>query len=164
MRIKIGSISAIIILFSLMSCAVYTFSPSALGGLKSLAIPLFENQTPESGLREDLTDRLAQAFVDDNTLKVVPEGRADAIIRGSVVSYIREAYTYSEAEVVSEYIVRIGINVEFVEKKSGEIIWEEKNMSNWGTYDSATQSEDDGKEMAIGKLVEDILNKTVKGW
>lgn len=147
-----------------VSCGVYTFSPSALGGIKSLAIPLFENQTTESGLREDLTDRLSRAFVDDNTLRVVPEGGADAILRGSVISYSREAYTYSEAEVVSEYIVRIGINVEFAEKKSGKIIWEEKNMSNWGTYDSATQSEDDGKEMAIGKLVEDILNKTVKGW
>lgn len=163
MRIKFVSVAAIIMLFS-MSCGVYTFSPSALGGIKSLAIPLFENQTTESGLREDLTDRLSQAFVDDNTLRVVPEGRADAIIRGSVISYSREAYTYSDAEVVSEYIVRIGINVDFLEKKSGEIIWEEKNMSNWGTYDSATQGEDEGKEMAIGKLVEDILNKTVKGW
>ena len=164
MRIKLVSLATAITLFSVISCGIYTFSPSALGGIKSLAIPLFENQTTESGLREDLTDRLSQAFVDDNTLRVVPEGRADAIIRGSVISYSREAYTYSEAEVVSEYIVRIGINVDFVEKKSGEVIWEEKNMSNWGTYDSATQGEDEGKEMAIGKLIEDILNKTVKGW
>ena len=164
MRIKLVSLAAATTLLFAISCGVYTFSPSALGGIKSLAIPLFENQTPESGLREDLTDRLSRAFVDDNTLRVVPEGRADAVLRGSVISYSREAYTYSEAEVVSEYIVRIGINVEFAEKKSGEIIWEERNMSNWGTYDSATQGEDDGKEMAIGKLVEDILNKTVKGW
>ncbi len=164
MRIKLVSLAAAMTLLFAISCGVYTFSPSALSGIKSLAIPLFENQTPESGLREDLTDRLSQAFVDDNTLRVVPEGRADAVLRGSVISYSREAYTYSEAEVVSEYIVRIGINVEFAEKKSGEIIWEERNMSNWGTYDSATQFEDDGKEMAIGKLVEDILNKTVKGW
>ena len=163
MRIRLVSLATAMTLLLAMSCGVYTFSPSALGGIKSLAIPLFENQTTESGLREDLTDRLSQAFVDDNTLKVVPEGRADSILRGSVISYRREAYTYSEAEVVSEYIVRIGIKVEFVEKKSGEIIWEEKTMSNWGTYDSATQGEDDGKEMAIGKLVEDILNKTVKG-
>ena len=163
MRTMFVSAAAIMMLF-VMSCGVYTFSPSALGNIKSLAIPLFENQTTESGLREDLTDRLSQAFVDDNTLRVVPESRADAIIRGSVNSYSREAYTYNEAEVVSEYIVRIGINVDFVEKKSGEVIWEEKNMSNWGTYDSAMQEEDDGKEMAIGKLVEDILNKTVKGW
>ncbi len=164
MRIRLVWLATALILPLVMSCGVYTFSPSALGGIKSLAIPLFENQTTESGLREDLTDRLSQAFVDDNTLRVVPEGRADAIIRGSVISYSREAYTYSEAEVVSEYIVRIGINVDFLEKKSGEVIWEEKNMSNWGTYDSATQGEDEGKEMAIGKLVEDILNKTVKGW
>jgi hypothetical protein len=164
MRFISISLAIAVTLLVAASCGVYTFSPSALGGIKSLAIPLFENQTTEAGLREDLTDRLSRAFVDDNTLRVVPEGRADAILRGSVISYSREAYTYTEAEVVSEYIVRIGINVEFVEKKSGEVIWEEKNMSNWGTYDSVTQGEDDGKEMAIGKLVEDILNKTVKGW
>lgn len=164
MRFISVSLAIAMTLLLATSCGVYTFSPSALGGIKSLAIPLFENQTTESGLREDLTDRLSRAFVDDNTLRVVPESRADAILRGAVISYSREAYTYSEAEVVSEYIVRIGINVEFAEKKSGKVIWEERNMSNWGTYDSATQSEDDGKEMAIGKLVEDILNKTVKGW
>lgn len=147
-----------------VSCGVYTFSPSALGAMKSLAIPLFDNKTTESGLRESLTDRLSQAFVDDNTLRVVPEASADGVLRGAVVSYRREAYTYSEAEVVSEYIVHVGVDVEFVEKKSGKVIWEEKGMSNWGTYDSATETEDDGKERAIGKLVEDILNKTVKGW
>lgn len=149
---------------AVLSCGVYTFSPSALGGIKSVAIPLFDNKTTESGLRESLTDRLSQAFVDDNTLRVVPEATADAVLHGAVVSYRREAYTYSEAEVVSEYIVYVGVDVAFVERKSGKVIWEEKNMSNWGTYDSATQTEDDGKSIAIGKLVEDILNKTVKGW
>jgi hypothetical protein len=158
------SVAVSVLAVTLLSCAVYTFSPSALGGIKSVAIPLFENRTTESGLRESLTDRLSQAFVDDNTLRVVPEATADGVLRGAVVSYRREAYTYSEAEVVSEYIVYVGIDVEFVERKSGKVIWEEKNMSNWGTYDSATQTEDDGKNIAIGKLVEDILNKTVKGW
>jgi hypothetical protein len=149
---------------AVLSCGVYTFSPSALGGIKSVAIPLFDNRTTESGLRESLTDRLSQAFVDDNTLRVVPEATADAVLRGAVVSYRREAYSYSEAEVVSEYIVHVGVDVAFAEKKSGKVIWEEKGMSNWGTYDSATETEDDGKERAVGKLVEDILNKTVKGW
>jgi outer membrane protein assembly factor BamB len=158
------SVAVSVLAVTLLSCAVYTFSPSALGGIKSVAIPLFENRTTESGLRESLTDRLSQAFVDDNTLRVVPEATADGVLRGAVVSYRREAYTYSEAEVVSEYIVYVGVDVEFVERKSGKVIWEEKNMSNWGTYDSATQTEDDGKNIAIGKLVEDILNKTVKGW
>jgi len=147
-----------------VSCGVYTFSPSALGGLKSTAIPLFDNSTSESGLSESLTDKLTRAFIDDNTLKVVPESRADAVLRGTVVSYTREAYTYDQNEVVSEYIVRIGADVGFYEKKSSKAIWEEKGLTNWGTYNSVSETEDDGKERALNKLVEDILNKTVKGW
>lgn len=147
-----------------VSCGVYTFSPSALGGIKSAAIPLFENRTPESGLSESLTDKLSRAFVDNNTLRIVPEGRADAVLRGAVVSYRREAYTYDQNEVVAEYVVRIGADVGFYEKKSSRAIWEDKGMSSWGTYNSVSETEDDGKERALNKLVEDILNKTVKGW
>jgi hypothetical protein len=146
-----------------ISCGVYTFSPSALGGIKSVAIPLFDNQTLEGGISEKLTDGLAQAFVTDNTLRVVPEGNADSILRGSVVSYSNDPYTYDESETVTEYIVTIDANVQFVERSSGKTIWEER-FSNWGTYDSAGGIEDIGQNRAIDKLVEDILNRTVKGW
>jgi hypothetical protein len=146
-----------------ISCGVYTFSPSALGGIKSIAIPLFDNQTLEGGVGEKLTDELAAAFVADNTLRVVPEGRSDSILRGTVVSYSREAYTYDESEAVSEYIVRIEVDAKFVESKSDKIIWEER-LSNWGTYSSLEGTEDQGRDNAIAKLVEDILNRTVKGW
>ena len=98
----------------------------------------------------------------DNTLRVVPEGRSDSVLRGSVVSYDQGPYTYTEAEQVSEYIVTIGVNVSFVESKSGKVIWEDR-LSNWGTY-STTEIEEIGQEGAIAKLVEDILNRTVKGW
>ena len=149
---------------TLLSCGIYTVSPSALGNVKTIAIPLFDNQSTESGLREQLSDRLSQAFVTDNTLKVVPEQQADGILRGSVIFYSREPYTYSKSEVVSEYKSVIGVKVEFVNRRSQKVIWEESNMSNWGTYDAVSETENDGKSRAIDKLVEDILNKTVKGW
>ena len=163
MRIVI-SISLLSILLFTGSCGVYTFSPSALGGIKSIAIPLFDNQSLESGISEKLTDGLAQAFVSDNTLRVVPEGRSDSILRGSILSYDREAYTYNEAEQVSEYIVTIVVSAQFVDTGNDKVIWEDAHMSNWGTYESAGEIEDQGQDRAIAKLVEDILNKTVKGW
>lgn len=161
------SLSVLILLMSLLallSCGVYTFSPSALGGVKSIAIPLFENQTLESDIGEKLTDGLSATFVTDNSLRVLPEGRSDSILRGTVVSYKREAYTYVESEVVSEYIVSIEIDIKFIESKSDKVIWEDSHMSNWGTYDSAGETEEMGQDRAIDKLVEDILNRTVKGW
>jgi len=147
-----------------ISCGVYTFKPSALGGVNSVAIPLFDDQTTEPGLREMLTEDVSQTFVDDNTLKVVAEARADAILKGVIKSYSHNAYSYSSAEVVSEYIVTIGIDIAFTERKSGNVIWEATNMRNWGTYRSDDQTEQDGQKAAVDKLVEDILNKTVKGW
>jgi len=162
LRISTGIMISTVFLIGI-SCGVYTFSPSALGGIKSIAIPLFDNQTLESGVGEKLTDELAAAFVADNTLRVVPEGRSDSILRGTVVSYSRDAYTYDESEAVSEYIVRIEVDAKFVESKSNKIIWEER-VSNWGTYSSLEGTEDQGRDNAIAKLVEDILNMTVKGW
>jgi hypothetical protein len=151
---------------SAISCGVYTFSPSATGNVKSLAIPLFENETTAYGIRERLTDQLTQAFVGDNTMKVVREPQADALLRGTVVAYTLDPYSYTQAqtEAVNEYICRISLNVEFVNRKTGKVIWEERGMSNFGVYDAAAETEEDGKAKAITKLVEDILNKTVKGW
>ena len=148
----------------IVSCGIYTFSPSALGDIKSIAIPLFDDQTTEGGLREKLTDELSRAFVADNTVKVVREQQADGIMRGVVVSYARDPYTYTSGEVVSEYICRIGIDLQFMSRRSNKLIWEEKGMTNWGTYDAVTESVDIGKSRAIEKLVQDIVNKTVKGW
>jgi hypothetical protein len=156
-------IPALVALMSL-SCGVYTFSQSALGGIKSIAIPLFDDQSTEGGLRERLTDQLAQAFVADGTVKVVREQQADGILRGVVVSYSREPYNYTSAEIVTEYICRITLDVQFVNRRSDKVIWEQKGMNNWGTYNADSESEDTGKTRAIDKLVEDIINKTVKGW
>lgn len=145
------------------SCGIYTFSPSALGGIKSAAVPVFDNQTTQYGIGELLTSALSQRLVSDNTLKVLPESQADAIIRGTVVAYSRDPYTYTASETVQEYICRIGIKVKFVKARSEQTIWEE-TLSDYGTYASDTESEQTGIDQAINKLVDQIMNKTVKGW
>ena len=152
------------LLLILCNCGIYTFSPSALGGIKTIAIPVFENQTTEYGLEELITQELNQAFVDDNTLKVVPEGQNDAVLQGAVTSYSREAYTYDINEQVEEYIVRVTMKVKLQNTKTNKIIWEEENLSDYGLYSSLEETETDGKIEAIGKLVNEILNRTVKGW
>lgn len=144
---------------------MYTFKPSALGGLKTIAIPLFENQTTEPELREMLTNKLSQAFVNDNTLKVVPQQQADGILHGAIINYAREAYTYSQAEVVSEYICRVTVKWEVVDRRSQKTVVGEDKMMDWGTYNASNgETDTDGKNRAIDKIVDDILTKTVKGW
>jgi hypothetical protein len=127
-------------------------------------VPLFDNQTREYGLREALTEKVAERFVQDHTLKVVNEKTADSIVRGVIVRYSRESHTFDEAENIEEYIVRIWVKVSFEEKKNKKTIWEEENLLGWGIYSALDETEDLGKERAVEKLAEDIVNKTVKGW
>lgn len=156
-------------------CGVYSFSGSSVSGIKTIAVPLFDNQTQEYGIRENLTEAVADRFVRDNTLKVVNEKQADTILRGTITQYKRESHTFDEQENIKEYIVRVWVNMSFEEKESKKIIWEEENMQGWGIYcvkdcvdedgnPKSDETEDDGKQRAIEKLAEDILNRTVKGW
>ncbi len=152
------------LLLSISGCGVYSFSGSGLSGIKTIAIPVFDNQTGEYGIRETLTEKIAERFVQDNTLKVVNEKIAESILQGVITKYEREAHTFDEQENIEEYIVRIWVKVTFEEKKNKKVIWKEDNLLGWGIYSAQDETEDLGKERAIEKLAEDIVNKTVKGW
>ena len=160
---KLLCYSIFLLLFT-SGCGVYSFSGSGVSGIKTIAVPLFDNQTEQYGLREDLTTNIADRFVQDNTLKVVNEKIADSILKGTITKYTRDAYTYDENENIKEYIVRIWVNASFEEKKNNKVIWKEDNLQGWGIYSAQDETEDLGKQRALAKLAEDIVNKTVKGW
>ena len=156
--------TAFCLLLFISGCGVYSFSGSSLGGIKTIAIPLFDNQTDQYGIRETLTEKIADRFVQDNTLKVVNEKIADSFLRGTITKYLRESHTFDENENIKEYIVRIWVRVSFEEKKNKKVLWKEDNLLGWGIYSAQNETEDMGRQRAIEKLAEDIVNKTVKGW
>jgi len=150
--------------FAAAGCSYYSFSGSGLSGVSSVAVPLFENQTQEYGIRESLTKKVVDAYVQDNTLKVANEKTADSILFGIITRYLREAHTFDENENVREYKVRIFVQVTLEESKKKKVIWQEDDLEGWGIYSADEETEDDGKERALEKLAEDIVNRTVKGW
>jgi outer membrane lipopolysaccharide assembly protein LptE/RlpB len=144
-------------------CGVYSFSSSSLGGVKTIAVPQLENKTLEYGIQEDLTSKLIEKFLADNSLKVSTLNDADAILRGEVVKYERVAYTYDKSDNVSEYKVNIFVNF-VVERKGGKSLLERSNVLGFGIYNAATETEDKGKQDAIDKLAQDIVDQTTKTW
>jgi len=147
----------------IIGCGVYSFSTTALGGVKSISVPQFENQSTEYGINEDLTTELINRFIEDNTLKITAAGDADAVLRGQVVSYERTAYTYELGDIVNEYKVNIVISY-VIERKDGKILVDKSNMLGWGIYDATTGTEDQAQLDAINKLARDIVDETTKSW
>jgi hypothetical protein len=156
-------------------CIKYTFSGAVPSHLKTIAVPLLQNQTAEYGVAERITDQVIGQFQKDNTLKIADENTADSILRGNLVRVTDEPYTYSGESAsegqaqnfsVGEYRLSLTVSVEYYDQTKGEVVWQ-REFSNWGTYDHSTGSPEEreqGFNEAISKLAEDILNQTVSGW
>lgn len=149
--------------FLVGGCGVYSFSSSSLGGIKTVAVPQFENSSLEYGIQENLTAEVIERFIQDNTLKVVSIDEADAVLRGEITNYERVYYTYDKNDNVSEY--KVNILVDFVlEKKDGKVVLEKKGLLGFGVYSATADTEDEGKQRALDKLAQDIVDQTTKTW
>jgi len=140
-----------------LSCGPYSFNPGGRGA-KSIAVPLFENQTTQFGVREALTDSVSARFLRDNTLKITSAAGAELLLAGAVVRYERTAHTFDAAQQVKQYVVNVWADVSVTSQKDQKIIWEEKELLGFGIYDANLETEEDGKARAVSKLAEDVVN------
>lgn len=158
---------SILVIFTLCyaNCGYYSFSGSSLPAhLKTVAIPVFEDNTAEFGVSESITDKLIQQFTKDNSLKISMPRDADSIIEGKIMNIRDQAGAYGTDESVSDIKVHISVTVQFRDLKKRKVIWEER-LTQWGTYvPGEGEGRLDGIEEAIDKLVEDIFNKSIAGW
>jgi len=173
--------------FILLSCGFYSMAGSIPPHIKSIAIPLMENQTAEFGLAESITDGILEQFNDAGILSITDQNVAHSILKGTVKKISEGPYTYSKEESVSEYRYKIDVKIEWFD------IENEKNIlegvySAFGAYglsgniaadgidndnDGKIDDEDDDEfgeprsfatKVAVRKIAEDILNDIMTTW
>jgi len=148
----------------------YTASPALLPQhLKTVAIPVFENGTPEVQLEQEITDAVIQRFVRDNHLKIVDEKSANAVIRGKVTQYRNAVFGFSSTAQANEYRVTIGVEVTFKDLVKNRELWSDQlvKSANYYVQDVPGQSaktELDGRKEAIEKIADEVLSRSVEGW
>ena len=152
---------------SFVGCGVYTFSGSTLPShLKTVDIPLFTNQSLQPGVAEDITAKLNSKVQEDNLLKPVSQN-SDATITGKVLSYDNRPYTYGSKSVrnvdVSSYSVKISVEVEFLDNKKDKTIYKGV-ITEEGIYDFEKETEEVGKERAVEKIIDKIMQNSVQSW
>lgn len=146
-------------------CA-YSFSGSSVPShLKTVAIPLFEDQSGfgEPGLRENFTKRLIDLFINDNSLEVADRNTADSILEGSILAVADAPSVIAPGEQVSKRRINVTVHVVFQDLKLRKKVWE-KDFSNWGEYSMGIELRTVALTQALNKVTEDILIETVSGW
>lgn len=157
----------VVSLISWAGCA-YSFTGSSVPPhLKTIAIPLFDDQSGfgQPNLREDFTNKLISLFQQDNSLEISEKTHADCILEGVIAVVRDDPSVVAGGEAVTKRRVTITVKASFQDMKLKKKVWE-KELSNWGDYEivSGPAQRQTGIDEAIRKLAEDIVIETVSGW
>ena len=155
----------VIVLLALLSCSPYSFSGSSVPGhIKTIAIPLLENNTAEFGLTEQVTDALLDDFIKENILQIVDQKDSDSVMRGTILKVSDVPYTFDENEEVQEFRVTISAKIIWYDNLNRINIFE-GNINGWGVYAASTPEDRiEGLDDAVERLVTEVLNQTLSGW
>ncbi len=169
------------------SCMFYSMAGSIPPNIKSIAIPLVENQTAEFAMAETVTDNLLSKFNEENILRVVDEKNADSVLKGIILNVNDGPYTFSKDEAVTEYRFTVSMKLEWIDVDQSKTLLS-KQYSGWGAYglsgDISTDGIDndgdgviDGNDIdeigdprefatriAVEKIAEDVLNDILTSW
>ena len=80
--------------------------------LRTIAIPVFENNSEEPTIQRPLTEALRRAFITDGRLRLVNnKGGADLLMTGTITKYWIRAVGFSQFDVAIEYWVYLQVDV-----------------------------------------------------
>ncbi len=150
-----------------LNACTYSFTGANLGDLKNVAIPPFENQTSEPGIREKVTNQVTNGLIEDNTFKITDRKTADAVLSGVIIRVEDAPFTFEGGGnnfTTTDYKITIVTTIRFENVKDKKVLWEE-TISGWGRYTLAgAKNRNSGIEDAIRMITENILNKVTANW
>jgi hypothetical protein len=150
------------------ACGIrYGFSEGAFPShVKTLAVLPFENKTASADLQNELFDTMRKELQQRLGVREAAQERADALVRGAIVSYdadVPVAFSADPRQAVSaRRRLQITVDVEILDQTNGKVLWQRKALRGEGEY--VERAEADGRKQAIGKIVNDIVEGAQSQW
>lgn len=153
---------ATLLVLLLGGCA-YSLKGTLPPHLKTIAIPLVENRTAETGIAETLTDLLTDRFLAEGLLSVTALENADSRLDARLLSVAEKVEQFTDQDQVTGIRVTLKVDVSFVDLVQTRELWK-ASFSEWGTYDPAGETREDAIGRAVDKLVLSINQKMLADW
>jgi outer membrane lipopolysaccharide assembly protein LptE/RlpB len=158
----------VVLAFAAVSGCGYSTTSRTARDIKSIFVPFFDNKTAEPNLEITVTERLINFMILDNTLKVVDEDEADAILEGEISQFRNQPFSFNQDLNAQEYIVVIKVIATLYNRKTNESIWQSRSFEGNGSY--FVEGAEDGRTFndavaeCIEEITDQILNITVQDW
>lgn len=165
---RFGSFLSIVTALFAAACGVhYGFSEGAFPAhIHTMAVLPFDNQTATSELQSELFESMRHELQRRLGVRDASEDRADALVRGTIVSYdvdVPVAFSADPRQATSaRRRLQITIDVEILDQTTGKPLWQKKGLRAEGEY--AERAEPEGRRQAIAKIVSDIVEGAQSQW
>jgi len=129
--------SYLVALMLLLFGCGYHFSgegPGPRPGLRSIAIPVFENSTSQAGLESRFATELRKDFILRSRLQVVPVDQAEGIMRGRITRIYTSQVGHRSSEQTIETRIYLTVDVRFEDTRTGEILWQDPAYTYFTVY------------------------------
>lgn len=158
-------------LFMIGGCGSYSTTSRTAGDIKDISVPYFDNDTAEPNIEIEITQRIIDGIINDNTLKVVSGEESDAVLEGTITEYRNEPFTFAEgagSDIQAEqYRLFIQLEVSLFDRSKNQYVWENQSLQAHGDYylESTTeQNYENALKNVYTDLVDGILSNTVQDW
>jgi hypothetical protein len=163
-RTGMRAVAAALIL--LCGCG-YRFSP---GGehinkeVRTVYIAPLANKTNEANIENRFRSAFVDWFIKTSRFQVVDqESRADAIWQGSVNSLTTSALSYQTSNLAAEERMTVVLELKFVERESGKVIWADRAFSSYQDYKiTDVMNTDSARKNAESKLSVDTAERAYR--
>lgn len=153
----------------------YSFTGGGLPeGIRTVAVLPFDNLTADPTLAQEINRAVREAVQGRLGLRQAAEASADAIVRGTISRYEPDVpvgiSTASQGPgqqnqvAVTSRNVQITVSVTIVDQREGRTLWERSSLMIEGPYDTAREQESRGRERALDRLIQQIVEGAQSQW
>lgn len=136
--------------------------------IQRLAMRPIVNKTQQFGLEDKLSLRVRDEFLRDGRYPLVPETESQGVVWITISRYILTAVRYDSTQAATAYKLRILIDLQFIDKSTNQILWEEKNLEGILSFPAQTLqgglTEEQARERIWEILARSIVKRVVSGF
>jgi curli biogenesis system outer membrane secretion channel CsgG len=163
----IRNVLMLLLAAALPACWPYGFAGGGLPKhIRTVAVLPFENETASPELQRELNEQMRREIQGRLGLRDASEARADAIVRGTITRFDTDvpiAFSADPRQATSaRRKLQIAVDVEIVDQTTGRVLWSRRGLTAEGEYPE--RGEDQGRRLAIQKLVNDMVEGAQSQW
>ena len=107
--------------------------------IQTIGVPLFENSTAIFDAEQLLTQQVRSEFIGRGQYTVIPaDTEVDALLSGNITGISITPAAFTAQQQASRYILTVRVDIEFLDMSTGEMIWQNPQLTFSDEYEVAT--------------------------